>query len=173
MSTALLDKANALLVQERDEQKKAVFALEKILVPIDFSDCSVKALKYATPLARQSGADLTLIYVVKTIFTTADVPEMESHLCEYGERELRELARREIGVQPGMSFLVGSGAPAHEIVRAAKELDVDLIVISTHGRTGLPHLIMGSTAEAVVRYAPCPVLVVRQREHEFLMEKAA
>ncbi|MEI4884363.1 universal stress protein, partial [Klebsiella pneumoniae] len=61
-----------------------------------------------------------------------------------------------------------TGLPAHEIVEAAKELDVDLIVIATHGHTGWKHFAIGSTAERVVRAAPCPVLVVRQKEHEFI-----
>jgi nucleotide-binding universal stress UspA family protein len=60
------------------------------------------------------------------------------------------------------------GLPAHEIVEAAKELDIDLVIIATHGYTGWKHFAIGSTAERVVRTAPCPVLVVREREHEFV-----
>jgi universal stress protein A len=64
--------------------------------------------------------------------------------------------------------LLRSGRPAYEIVEAAKRLDTDLIIISTHGHTGLKHVFLGSTAENVVRYAPCPVLTVREHEHEFV-----
>ena len=64
-------------------------------------------------------------------------------------------------------FKVRGGLPSHEIVEAAKEMDVDLIVLATHGYTGWKHFCIGSTAERVVRAAPCPVLVVREKEHEF------
>ena len=64
--------------------------------------------------------------------------------------------------------LVRTGSPADEIVDAAKEMGVDLIILSTHGRTGLKHLLLGSMTENVVRRAPCPVLVVREREREFV-----
>lgn len=167
------DTAKIQSDSERKQNGKPIFALKRILVPIDFSDCSIKALKYAAPLARQTGATLTLIHVFKRVSVAADILDMETNLCEYDDRELRELAQREIGGQSGINFLVGAGMPSHEIVRAAKDVEADLIVISTHGRTGLNHLIMGSTAEAVVRHAPCPVLVVREREREFVMEKAA
>jgi len=68
--------------------------------------------------------------------------------------------------------VVREGEPYAQIVAAAKELGIDLIVLSTHGRTGLAHVFMDSTAEKVVRYAPCPVLIVRQQEHEFLTQDA-
>ena len=68
----------------------------------------------------------------------------------------------------GAEALVRAGQPYYEITTAAKELDVDLIVITTHGRTGLKHALLGSTAERVVRHAPCPVLTVREREHDFI-----
>jgi nucleotide-binding universal stress UspA family protein len=67
--------------------------------------------------------------------------------------------------------IVRIGNPYHEIVVAAKEMNMDLIILSTHGRTGLKYVFMGSTAEHVVRYAPCPVLVVREHEHEFVSNK--
>ena len=148
----------------------APFALRRILVPVDFSDCSKRAVQYALPLARQFGASLVLIYVmpanyfVGSEFGPVDFPLPEGEWRDQSQRELEALARREI--DEGMSFeaRVVQGQPAHEIASCARDAKVDLIVISTHGRTGLRHVLVGSVAENVVRYAPCPVLVVRGQE---------
>src|SRR6185295_13967182 len=86
---------------------------------------------------------------------------------KHGKKELRAMAERTSKKVPADSTL-REGSSYHEIVTAAKELDVDMIIISTHGTRGLTHFFMGSTAERVVQHAPCPVLVVREREHEFI-----
>ena len=94
----------------------------------------------------------------------------------FPEEEVREacagrlaaLARSEIGDQAPTATEVRFGQPVGEITEAALELEIDLIIIATHGRTGLKHMLLGSVAENVVRHAPCPVLVVREREHEFI-----
>ncbi len=145
------------------------FALQQLLVPIDFSECARKALQYALPLARQFEARLTLLYVmpinyfVGSEFGPVDFPVPEAEWRQTSERELRALAEREVGGAVLTNTLVRQGQPAHEIVNCARELAVDLIVLSTHGRTGLRHVLVGSVAENVVRYAPCPVLVVREQ----------
>jgi nucleotide-binding universal stress UspA family protein len=69
-----------------------------------------------------------------------------------------------------VTSLVRMGDPSREIIAAAKELEIDLIILATHGRTGLSHFLLGSTAEKVVRRAGCPVLIVRDEEHEFLVD---
>ena len=86
------------------------------------------------------------------------------------EKKLAELVTEEVHGQVLADSLVRSGSPAIEIIAAAKELDADVIVISTHGYTGLTHVFLGSVAEHVVRRAPCPVLVVREKEHEFIAQ---
>src|SRR5580765_6603187 len=150
------------------------FKLTKILVPIDFSDCSKKALQYAVPFAKQFGATITLLHVVHVNyvggpeFGALDFPLPEADFRKSAEKELAELAAEEVGEPVVAGTLVRTGLEVMEIVKAAKEMESDLIVISTHGRTGLKHVFMGSVAENVVRLAPCPVLVVREHEHEFV-----
>jgi nucleotide-binding universal stress UspA family protein len=158
--------------------RPAPFALRRILVPIDFSACSRKALAYAVPLARQFQSVLLLVYVVPvqyfvgSEFGPVEVPLPEARVRHSSERELRRLAQEAIGGAVPVEIQVGRGQPVHEIVRVARERQVDLILLSTHGHTGLKHVLLGSVAENVVRYAPCPVLVVRQQEHEFLAASA-
>jgi nucleotide-binding universal stress UspA family protein len=149
------------------------FRLKKILVPIDFSDCSKKALQYAIPLAEQNGAALTLLYVVSTNYTVGeyggiDYASLEAEILASGEKELCKLVVDEVRGEVPADTIVRTGSPALSIIEAAQSLAADLIVVSTHGRTGLKHALLGSVAEHVVRRAPCPVLVVREEEHEFV-----
>jgi nucleotide-binding universal stress UspA family protein len=150
------------------------FKLTKILVPIDFSDCSKKALQYAVPFVKQFGATITLLHVVHVNyvggpeFGALDFPFTEVELRKSAEQQLAEVAATELQPKTAAETLVRIGQEVVEIVGAAKELESDLIIISTHGRTGLKHVFMGSVAENVVRLAPCPVLVVREQEHEFV-----
>jgi nucleotide-binding universal stress UspA family protein len=147
--------------------------IKKILVPLDFSDCSKKALRYAVALARQFGAELVCLHVVEIPYGAGEagmVVEMQTfrkNLQAESRRALAELVEAEAPDVTAMSRL-RSGAPHHEIALAAQELEADLIVISTHGRTGLGRFFLGGTTERVVRHAPCPVLVVREREHDFI-----
>ena len=152
------------------------FKLKKILVPVDFSQCSQKALQYAIPFARQFDATLTLFNVVPGYLPVpemgiVDVSLMETQMQQAAERELAALKQRHLEAGIPTESIVRIGNPYHEIVVAAKEMNMDLIILSTHGRTGLKYVFMGSTAEHVVRYAPCPVLVVREHEHEFVTNK--
>jgi nucleotide-binding universal stress UspA family protein len=137
------------------------FRLKKILVPIDFSDCSKKALKYAIPLAKQNGAALTLIYFVSANYTVGeyggiDYASLEADMLANGDKELSKLVVDEVRGEVPADTIVRTGSPALSIIEAAKSLAADLIVVSTHGRTGLKHALLGSVAEHVVRRAPCP-----------------
>ncbi len=152
---------------------KSPFTIKRILVPIDFSACSKKALQYALPLARQHRAALTLLYVVPPTYGAGeyggiDYAQLEAGMKEGGEKELAKLAVDEVGGAVAADTLVRVGSPAVNIIEVARSLPADLIVISTHGRTGLKHVFLGSVAEHVVQRAPCPVFVVREREHEIL-----
>jgi universal stress protein A len=144
------------------------FNLKKILVPVDFSECSKKALAYAIPLARRYGAAITFLYVVppgSTLDHTGD--------CDFTESAVRMLTRLALeNVPPKIPVRLETrcGAESAEIIRAAAKLEADIIVISTHGRTGRAHSLTGSVAADVVRLAPCPVLVVREREREFVQD---
>jgi nucleotide-binding universal stress UspA family protein len=150
-----------------------VLHLKRILLPTDFSPASQQAFKYAVKLAEQFAAELTLIHVLTPAPPSAldltSVRAFSDKELDKAEKNLRDLVRsaKEAGVGSAQStFRVGLAT--HEIVEAAKELDVDLIVIATHGYTAWKHLCIGSTAERVVRAAPCPVFVVREKEHEFI-----
>lgn len=147
-----------------------VFQLKKILVPVDFSECSRKALQYAIPLARQFGAELTLLYVMEPLVllpTAEALPQVMAESAEDAQASL-EILRETVGDDLACQTLVRDGSPHLEIVDAAKALDIDLIILSTHGRTGLGHILLGGTAEKVVRRAGCPVLIVREHGHEFI-----
>lgn len=170
-----LDRKDSPMLAESGRSAAAPleFKLKKILVPIDFSECSRKALQYAVPFAKQFGASLTLLHVVHINYAGAeygpiDFPLLERQLQENGEKQIAALVKKHIGDQVPAETLVRTGRAASEIVEAARELDIDLIIISTHGYTGLKHVFLGSTTENVVRYAPCPVLTVREHEHEFV-----
>jgi len=147
--------------------------LQSILVPTDFSEPSAKALHYALALAKQFDAKITLLHIVEPIGATPDfaynplVLETETVMAS-ARKQLHRLIEKE-GIRPALikSTVVRNGVPFHEIAQAAATLKIDLIVISTHGYTGLKHVLLGSTAERVVRHAPCPVLVVRKEERDF------
>ncbi|MBI2620099.1 MAG: universal stress protein [Ignavibacteriales bacterium] len=149
--------------------------LKNILVPIDFSEHSKKALQYAIPFARQFRARISLIYVVEPTVYPADFsfgqvgfPAIEDELRKRGGEELDDLLRHEIGKRVPAKRAIRTGKAFYEILQYAKEEQVDLIIIATHGHSGLEHALFGSTAEKVVRKAPCPVLVVRSGEREFV-----
>jgi nucleotide-binding universal stress UspA family protein len=147
--------------------------IQSILVPIDFSESSQRALKYAVPFAEQFDAKLILLHVVEPV-ATPDFAVSFPLLLENDkvkaackgrlEHIIKEQAIESKRVE---KTLVRFGRSFHEIADGARTLKVDLIIISTHGYTGLKHALLGSTTERVVRHAPCPVLVVRRREHEF------
>jgi nucleotide-binding universal stress UspA family protein len=143
------------------------FKLKKILVPVDFSDCSRKALQYAIPFARQFDAELVLLHVEELLPAVADMGPIPIELPPNGRVEL-EAVQRSLGGAVSSSTSLRAGSPHVEIAAAARELGIDLIILSTHGRRGLSRVVLGSTAEKVVRHAPCPVLVVRESEREFV-----
>jgi nucleotide-binding universal stress UspA family protein len=144
-------------------------AIQSILVPIDFSPESLKALDYAIPFARQLGAKITVLHVVEPVATPdfAYYPLMMENdkIIAAAKHRLEQLtASGKVDASLVERTLVHNGAAFHEITKAAETLKADLIVIATHGYTGLSHVLLGSTAERVVRHARCPVLVVRARK---------
>lgn len=145
--------------------------VRQILVPIDFSECSKRALQYALPLAKEQGAALTLLYVIPPVYGTGEYEvinyaQLEATMRHAAEEGMAKMVSDEIRDEVPALTKVCVGSPAREIVEMARSLPADLVVISTHGRTGLKHVFLGSVAEHVVQRAPCPVLVVRERESE-------
>jgi nucleotide-binding universal stress UspA family protein len=149
------------------------FRLKKILVPIDFSPASEDAFEYALHCAGKLSAELTLLHVLAPAVSPspAGIPgALASSKTDLSiaERNLRALiASTRNGSVSRVRWATRAGVPSHEIVEMAKEADIDLIIIATHGNTSWKHFCIGSTPERVVRAAPCPVLVVREKEHEF------
>jgi nucleotide-binding universal stress UspA family protein len=151
--------------------------LRRLLVPIDFSEHSKNALKYAISFARQFKASIDLIYVVEPAVYPADFsfgqvgfPNVEEELRTHGTEELERLIKMEMSGKVLSRKVVRTGKPFYEIIQYAYEEGIDLIIIATHGHSGVEQILFGSTAEKVVRKAPCPVLVVRTGEHEFVKE---
>jgi nucleotide-binding universal stress UspA family protein len=151
--------------------------LQRILIPIDFSDHSRHALRYGCAFAEKFGAELHLLNVVEDYYPM--VPEAGLMLPDKGEflAGARAAAERELAKLPDAPAAKGArvvrsavvGTPYVEIVRYARQHAIDLIVVGSHGRSGLAHVLMGSVAERVVRKASCPVLTVRPGQHEFVM----
>lgn len=149
--------------------------IRSILLPTDFSDCANYALSYATSFARSAGASIICVHVIEPVMPTVGytgmteplpMADISEQLEDSAERELPKISECEECEGLNVEEVIAHGDAASEIVRVAKERDVDLIIISTHGRTGLGRLIFGSTAESVVRHAPCPVLVVKPPHEE-------
>ena len=155
-------------------QPKAKLGIASILAPIDFSEPSSKALSYGAALAEQFDAKITLLYVSEPLgfpdFARSFPLMMEDdELIQVCKEKLLKIAKKHV-LNPKLieKVLVRQGRAYVEIVEAARALKVDLIVIATHGYSGVSHALLGSVSERVVQHAPCPVLVVREREHEFI-----
>lgn len=151
----------------------------KILVPVDFSECSCDAFDYALSLARQYNGRIILLHVVdsrsyESIFHIHMISEQQAgdmlrqHCVKKYESMLADHDTGGVEIEQR----IREGHPYVEIVREAAREKVDLIVIGTHGRSGLDHILFGSVAEKVVRKAPCPVLSVKPRGHRFRMPGA-
>ena len=144
--------------------------IKKIVVPVDFSEPSERAAHYAAALARRLGASLHLIHALEPSPVTRGPVESSESLSAERLDDTYWAARTRLGALSGKLALEGQismevrpGFPSEVITAAATDLGADLVVMSTHGRSGLSHLLMGSVAERVIRSAACPVLVVRDR----------
>jgi nucleotide-binding universal stress UspA family protein len=147
-------------------------SIKRILVPVDFSHGALQALDYATDLAQALRADVAIVSVVEPVYYAggaelhAATPQLAA-LAEEQERSARaELAKLEARLRKRRlraRSVVATGSAARAIVEAASKLGIDLIVMATHGRSGIAHLLLGSVTERVVRSAPCPVLTLRER----------
>lgn len=154
-----------------------MISLNKILLPTDFSEYSEPARDFACSFVEKFGAELHLLHVLQDLVAMAPEPGMAFPPPGDYVKELQASAEQALSKRPGDALSgdytvireVRHGSPFLEIVRYAKEHDIDLIVMGTHGRSGLAHVLLGSVAEKVVRKAPCPVLTVRPSEHKFEM----
>ncbi len=149
---------------------------KKILVPTDYSELSTSAVECALVFSRMFGARIHLVHVLDTIPVLAmqEVDLTTEAVISETERNARSdlhlFSVSRIGNVPGLVEVVRKGIAEDEIVRFAKEEDIDLIIMATHGRSGLSHVLMGSVAEKVIQQSPVPVLVVnpnRMRQEKF------
>ena len=145
-----------------------MITLKKILLPTDFSDSAAAAMPYARDMALTFGAQIELVHVHQLpIYTgafaygTIDLPANYAEDTRKALLTRLEEHREKLGPDVEVKTMLVEGVPFKELIRCAAENDVDLIVMSTHGHTGLKHVLLGSTAERVVREAPCPVLTIR------------
>jgi len=149
-----------------------MIVLGRILLPTDFSECSQRARSYACELAKRFSAEIHLLHVVAPISVPGymgPVPQEWLHPDEDARRELEEWNDPDFEHAKSVVRSVATGTPFVEIVRYARDQNADLIVMGTHGRSGLSHALLGSVAEKVVRKAPCPVLTVRPEGQQFIM----
>jgi nucleotide-binding universal stress UspA family protein len=151
--------------------------IKKILCPTDFSENSEHALQYALTLATLSQAELRLFHVVEPITYPQSTQLFEPVLDEVElmmkmeaafQTQLEDQVSALKDEYPKITGKLVKGNTFLEIIRVARDDDVDMIVMGTHGRTGLAHVLIGSVAEKVVREAPCPVLTVKHPEHKFV-----
>lgn len=162
--------ANSEAAARRTGRGKAL-QIDRILVPLDFSESSVDALRFALPFASETGARLDLLHVIEPIPAAFGPPgeagyvppEPDQQQQRAAAARLKQLAAAEVRRPVRANPLVKQGTPAQVINETAAELRSNLLILSTHGHTGLRRFFLGSTAEKVVRRAPCPVLTVRRR----------
>ena len=151
--------------------------LARICVPTDFSEQAEHALAYGVTFAKQFKAQLHLLHVVQDIMPTVPEPglailpteEILQNLEQGAKEGLEKLPAGEDAGTLDVVRVVRHGIPFHEICRYAKAETIDLVLLGTHGRSGLAHFLLGSVAERVVRASPCPVLTIRHPEHEFVV----
>lgn len=158
-----------------------MITLRNVLVAVDFGGASETALAYGRELARMAGATLHVLHLVENVI--AGAPGVDGYVADSAslQGEVEESARKQLDSMvtdedrrtlAAKTVTTTSNSPALSIVSYARDAHIDLIIVGTHGRGGMAHLVMGSVAERVVRTAPCPVLTVRNPEHEFVLPDA-
>jgi len=149
--------------------------VKKILAPIDFSELSMEAMRGAMELAKDVGAEVHLMHVVQPHHHYAPLPlatnaeesrelVREAAMMEQAEEELKRIKKDEFGDSKKVVTFATVGHPVQKLVDYAKQNEIDLIMLATHGRSGVEHFVSGSVTEKLARYAPCSVLVYRRRK---------
>lgn len=148
--------------------------IEKILYPTDFSEYADHARDYVVEMAKKFGAKVIVVHVLATpayavsYEIAIDVNTLREELQKAAEKRMAEVQAKFTADGIDVETVIDVGAGFVEIVRIARKRDIDMIIMATHGWGGVKHLLLGSTAEKVVRKAPCPVLTIRHPEHEFI-----
>jgi nucleotide-binding universal stress UspA family protein len=157
-----------------------MIALKNILVATDFGEAADAALSYGRELARAFGSTLHVLHVADDVYVRLGGDAYVTVLPDL-QKDIEDTARRRLDTLlidddpkpiPVRKIVITSASAAAAVVQYARESSIDLIIVGTHGRTAVAHLLMGSVAERVVRTAPCPVLTVRHPEHDFVVPDA-
>jgi len=142
--------------------------INKVLVPIDFSDYSKDALNYSINFIKCFKAELYLVYVIEPVIYPPDfsatqitIPPTDLEVMKNAEENLSQLMKNEIPKDIKATKIIKTGKPFFEIIETAKDENIDLIIIASHGHSGIEKILFGSTAEKVIKKAPCPVLSLR------------
>ena len=150
--------------------------MKKILYPTDFSEYAKNALPYVVEMAKQFNAKVCLVHVIATpqyypYFSEAAIPTVavQTEMHGWAEQRLKQIADEIAENEIEVETILADGSAFVEIVAVARREDVDLIIMATHGWGTIKHLLIGGTAEKVVRKAPCPVLTVKHPQHEFVV----
>jgi universal stress protein A len=154
-----------------------MFTLKSVLVPTDFSDASGSALTCGKAMAGAFGASLHLVHVMEDLLAhawaaevyVASMPQLRDEIEKESRLRLAAMLTDEERQKYRVETALLAGNPFLEIIRYAKANDIGLIVMGTHGRGAIAHMLLGSVAEKVVRKSPCPVLTVREAQHQFVM----
>lgn len=149
--------------------------IKNILVPLTLTKASKNILDYAVSLADKFNAKLTVLHVLREPKMDLSEIDYESGFLqkvkEHQEKEMRDelerLITKECSKKYNISYEMKWGQPYVEIVNKAKSINADIIIMGTHGRTGLSHVLLGSVAEKVLRLAPCPVMIIRSKDYKF------
>ena len=152
-----------------------MLTIHRVLVPTDFSECSDQALNHAKAICEKFDSELHLHHVRESFVSGTPqfamglaLPQLAEEPAEQVIEHLNKLVDSADLNADRVIVNTSSGSPFVEIIKYAKDQDVDLIILGTHGRTGLSHVFLGSVAENVVRHSPCPVLTVRSDDHQFV-----
>ena len=152
-----------------------MISIKKIMVPTDFSANAAHAYPYASELAKAFGAQLLVAYVSDLAAIPVGLGQfpvtwesLELDIKDFAEQQFKEV-RKAFDKDLPLETRQLEGTPFVELLQLAKEEAIDVIVVATHGHTGIQHLLLGSTAEKLVRKAPCPVLTVHPGEREFVL----
>jgi nucleotide-binding universal stress UspA family protein len=154
-----------------------MLSIKTVLVPTDFSDASESALNYGKAMAERFGASLHVLHVMEDLLAhawaaevyVASMPNLRDEIERESRQRLGTMLTPEDVTRLRAEIALVAGNPFIEIIRYAKANNIDLIVMGTHGRGPIAHMLLGSVAEKVVRKSPCPVLTVREAQHEFVM----
>ena len=144
--------------------------IKAILHPTDFSEVARHAVPYAVEFAERYSARLILLHVLDLPYSAISMAE---EAMREAQKRLHELIPEDRRDALHADTVVLRGDPCEEVIRLAKEQDVDIIIIAAHGEGGWRHAILGDTAEKVVRRAPCPVLTIKHPEHEFVVPESS